>query len=161
VAVDFFLNIDGIQGESTDPAHKGEIQLESWSWGESNAIAAAPAGGGGTGRAQFSDFNFAAMTSKASPQLIEACATGQHIKTALLSCRRTTGKTAEDFLTFTFTDVAVASFETGGAGGSANLTDSVSLAFAQFHVTYKSQNPDGTLGTPVAAGFNVATNQKV
>ncbi len=161
MAVDFFLNIDGIQGESTDPAHKGEIQLESWSWGESHVNAVTPSGGAGAGKVQVNDFSFAATTSKASPQLIEACATGQHIKTALLSCRRTTGKTAEDFLTFTFTDVAVASFQTGGSGGTANLTDSVSLAFAQFHVTYKTQNPDGTLGTPVAGGFDLKTNQKV
>ena len=35
-AVDYFLKIAGIDGESTADGHKGEIDLESWSWGESN-----------------------------------------------------------------------------------------------------------------------------
>ena len=33
-AVDYFLKIDGIDGESTDDKHKGEIQLESYSFGK-------------------------------------------------------------------------------------------------------------------------------
>ena len=32
----WFLKLDGIAGESTDAAHKGEIDVESWSWGVSN-----------------------------------------------------------------------------------------------------------------------------
>ena len=32
-AVDYFLKIDGIDGESTDDKHKGEIQLESYTRG--------------------------------------------------------------------------------------------------------------------------------
>ena len=35
--VDFFLKVDGIEGESQDSKHKGEIEVVSWSWGETNA----------------------------------------------------------------------------------------------------------------------------
>ena len=31
-AVDTFLKIDGIDGESTDDKHKGEIEVFAWSW---------------------------------------------------------------------------------------------------------------------------------
>ena len=33
VAVDYFLKIDGIEGESQDAKHKGEIEVESFGWG--------------------------------------------------------------------------------------------------------------------------------
>lgn len=39
-AVDYFLRIDGVPGESMDAKQRGEIDLESWSWGEANTGAA-------------------------------------------------------------------------------------------------------------------------
>ena len=33
---DFFLKIDGIDGESKDSKHQGSLELDSWSWGETN-----------------------------------------------------------------------------------------------------------------------------
>jgi type VI secretion system secreted protein Hcp len=47
-AVDYFLKIDGIEGESLDEKHKGEIDVLSWSWGESQE---GPTTGGGGGPA--------------------------------------------------------------------------------------------------------------
>ena len=41
-AFDYFLKLDGIPGESTDAKHKGEIDVLSWSWGESPEIAPTP-----------------------------------------------------------------------------------------------------------------------
>ena len=35
MAVDYFLKIDGIEGESKDSKHAKEIDLLSWSWGAS------------------------------------------------------------------------------------------------------------------------------
>jgi type VI secretion system secreted protein Hcp len=37
MAVDFFLKLDGIPGESKDKAHKGEIDVLAWSWGMSQS----------------------------------------------------------------------------------------------------------------------------
>ena len=34
-AVDYFLKIDGLDGESRDSKHKGEIEISSFSWGMS------------------------------------------------------------------------------------------------------------------------------
>ena len=79
--VDFFLKLDGIPGESRDAQHKDEIDLESFSWGETNAGPAAEAGGGGGGgKVQFEDLNVVMKLNKASPLLLQACASGQHIK---------------------------------------------------------------------------------
>ena len=92
-AVDYFLKIDGIPGESTDSKHKNEIDIESWSWGEANSGSHAYGGGGGAGKVSVQDFNFTMHVNKASPKLFLACATGQHIKEALLTCRKA-GKVA-------------------------------------------------------------------
>jgi type VI protein secretion system component Hcp len=37
MAVDMFLKIDGVKGESKDQAHTQEIDVFSWSWGMSNS----------------------------------------------------------------------------------------------------------------------------
>src|SRR5919108_4062049 len=112
MAVDLFLKLDGIQGESLDKAHKGEIELESFSWGESNA--APPAGGGGgAGKVQIQDLHVVAHVNKASPSLVLACATGKHLKDAVLTARKA-GKGQQEFLVFKFTDVLVSSYQISG-----------------------------------------------
>src|SRR5918995_4005319 len=95
MAVDYFLKIDGIEGESADKAHAKEIELLSFSWGLSQAGAGAHGGGGGAGKAAFQDFVFVARVSKASPKLFLTCASGQHVKSVVLSCRRSGGAQLE------------------------------------------------------------------
>ena len=86
----WFLKIDGIDGDSTSVQHKGEIDVQSWSWGVARPArrAGASGGGGGAGRASFQDFHFVSRISKASPALFLACATGQHHKEATLTGER-------------------------------------------------------------------------
>src|SRR5687768_12512993 len=95
-AVDFFLKIEGIDGESTDDKHKGELDIQSWSWGVSNMGTAGHGGGGGAGKASFQDIHFSTHVSKASPKLMLTCATGEHIKKATLVCRKA-GKEQQEY----------------------------------------------------------------
>lgn len=126
MAVDYFLKVDGIPGESQDAKHKDEIEVLSWSWGESTAVPSGPGSGAGSGKVQFQDFHFTSLISKASPKLMGACASGKHIKNAVLTARRPGGGKAE-FLTFAFSDVLVASYQTGGDEDNALPVDSVAL----------------------------------
>ena len=87
-AVDYFLKIDGIEGESHDSKHKGEVDLESWSWGESQSGKQSGGGGGGAGKVVMQDFHFVMKSNKASPKLMLACATGQHIAKVVLTIQR-------------------------------------------------------------------------
>ena len=87
MSVDCFLKIDGIQGESTDAKHKGEIMVLCWSWSETQAMS--PAAAGGTSKVSMQDFHFSKAVDTASPKLMLACPSGQHIKDAVLSCRKT------------------------------------------------------------------------
>jgi len=160
-AVDYFLKIDGIKGESHDAKHKDEIELESFSWGETNTGGMAAGGGGGAGKVQMQDFHFVMKMNKASPLLLLACASGQHIKQAILTCRKA-GKEQQEFLKITFTDLLCSSYQTGGSAGSDVIPmDQVSLNFAQMKMEYKPQKADGTLDAAVTAGWNLKQNKAV
>ena len=80
---DIFAKIGDIKGESLDTKHKDEVEILSWSWGVSQS-GSINAGGSGAaaGKANFNDFNFTHDLDKASPVLLKACATGEHIKEA-------------------------------------------------------------------------------
>ena len=158
-AVDYFLKIDGIQGESTDAKHKGEIELHSFSWGASQSEAVAGRGGGGAGKVNMQDLHFVTRVNKASPKLMLACATGKHIKAATLVARKA-GKDQQEFLVYKFTDVLVSSYQTGGSQGDLP-TDQISFNFARIEVAYHAQKPDGTLAAPEKAGWDVKTNKPV
>lgn len=160
-AVDYFLKLKGIDGESPDAKHKNEIQLESWSWGESNQGAHGAGGGGGAGKVSMQDFHFVMQMNKASAKLMLACATGEHIPEALLTCRKA-GKDQQEYLKVKFTDLLVSSYQTGGsAHGGAIPTDQISLNFAKIEFDYAPQKADGTLDSPVKAGYDVKLNKKV
>jgi type VI secretion system secreted protein Hcp len=156
-SVDYFLKIEGIEGEATDAKHANEIDLMSWSWGESNSGSHGTGGGGGAGKVAMSDFSFTMRVNKASPKLFLQCATGNHIKSALLTCRKA-GKDQQEYLKISFTDLLISSYQTGGSHGDVVPVDQIAFNFAKIELTYAPQKPDGSLGSPVIAYYNVETN---
>ena len=158
--VDYFLKIDGIEGESTDSKHAKEIDVDAWSWGESQTGSAGQGGGGGgAGKVSMQDFSFVMRFNKASPKLMLACATGKRIKSARLAVRRA-GQAQQDYLTFTFLDVLVSSYQTGGTE-SSGLTplDQVTLRYAKIEVEYKTQKPDGSLVAAAQFKYDLTQNK--
>lgn len=158
--VDYFLKIDGIEGESTDAKHKNEIDVVSWSWGESQPGASAYGGGGGAGKVDMQDFSFAMRASKASPKLILACADGTHVAEATLVCRKA-GGAQEEYMTITLSDLLVSAYQTGGSGGDVIPIDQVTLNFSKIQVEYKGQKADGSMDSPVKVGYDLKANKKV
>ncbi|HEV7915182.1 MAG TPA: type VI secretion system tube protein Hcp [Albitalea sp.] len=159
--VDYFLKIEGVDGESTDDKHKGEIEIESWSFGGSNAGSFSSGGGGGTGKVSLQDFHFVKKSDKASAKLFTACCTGEHLKKATLVCRKA-GTDQQEFLTIVLTSAIVSSYQTGGTAGSDIIPmDQVSLNYAKIEYKYKEQKADGSLGGEIIGGWDVTTNKKV
>jgi type VI secretion system secreted protein Hcp len=173
--VDMFLKIDGIQGESQDGKHGGEIQVLTCSWGESQGGTFAHGGGGGAGKVRMQDFHIMMYVNKASPKLMLACATGQHIPKALLTCRKA-GKDQQDYLKISFTDLLVSRFDITGTGGTESgpaangVTDRtveyeplprscVSLNFAAIEIEYKEQKADGALGAGTRVKYDLKKMQ--
>jgi len=157
-AVDYFLKLDGIPGESNDSKHKNEIDIESWSWGQANSGSHAGGGGGGAGKVSMHDFNFTMRINKASPKLFLACATGQHIKEALLVCRKA-GKEQQEYLKIKFNDLLVSNFQTGGSAGDVVPVDQIALNFSKIEISYAPQKPDGSLDSPVVHNYNLKENK--
>ena len=158
-AVDYFLEIDGVEGESTDDRHRGEIDIESWSWGETNSGAGASGGGGGAGKVSMQDFHFTKNYDKASPKLFLAVATGEHYKTATLSARKSGGD-HQEYLVIKLSDVIITSYQTGGNNGEVPM-EQVSMNFAKIEFEYRPQLPDGSLDAPVKAGWDLKANKKI
>ncbi len=156
--VDYFLKIDGIEGESTDSKHKDEIDIESWSWGETQSGSHAYGGGGGAGKVSMQDFNFTMRVNKASPKLLLATANGTHIKQALLTCRKA-GKEQQEYLKIKFSDLLISAFQTGGSNGEVVPVDQISLNFAKIEYEYYPQKPDGTLGSKIPVWWSLKENK--
>jgi type VI secretion system secreted protein Hcp len=162
MAVDMFLKIDGIPGESTDARHSDEIDLLSYNWGESQPPTASSASGSSAaGRVTMRDFHFAMHVNKASPKLFLACASGAHIRNAILTVRRT-GANPVEFLKWTLSDVTVASYQTARDMPAAEPPlDQTSLRFTKIEVEYSAVKPDGSLDAPIKAGWDLQANRLV
>jgi type VI secretion system secreted protein Hcp len=150
MAVDMFLKIDGIDGDSNDAKHKGEIEIESFSWGASSPVTTGP-GGGGTGRVTMEDFTFTTPVTRASPKLFQATVERRRIKTALLTVRRSGGQ-QQDFLKVTMSDVQISHWNQ--AAGAEAPMDQVTMNFGKVQIAYTGQRPDGTPGETVSAGWD-------
>jgi len=158
-AVDYFLKIEGIPGESKDKTYKDTIHLESWSFGQSQGGTFGTGGGGGAGKVVMGDFHFAQKVCKASPLLFKACAKGDHIASAQLICRKAGGEQI-DFLNFTFTDLLVSSYQVGGHGGSDVIpTEQVALNFTKIEIAYKEQDQKGKALGAVKAWYDLKQQQ--
>jgi type VI secretion system secreted protein Hcp len=156
--IDLFLKLDGISGESQDVKHKGEIDLQSFSWGE--ASEAGPSQGAGAGKVAMQDFHFVTRVNKASPLLFLACAMGKHIKDAFLTARKA-GKEQQEFLLFKFSDLLISSYQIGGAEVGEVPMEQVSFNFSRIDFEYRAQKPDGTLADPISAGWDVKQNKPI
>jgi type VI secretion system secreted protein Hcp len=156
----WFLKIDGIPGDSTDVAHKDEIDVQAWSWGGSNS-GSSGGGGGGAGKASFQDFHFVGRISRATPKLFLSCATGAHHKEATLSGVRGAGKgKGNELLKYKLGDVTVSSFQHGDSA-DADPVNSFSLSFSKIDVSYFPQSMTGKVEPPISAGYDLKANKKI
>ena len=159
MAVDMFIKIGDLEGESRDKTHKGKIDVLAWSWGMSQSGSAHQGGGMGAGKVSMQDISITKYIDKCSPDLMLKCATGTHYADALLICRRAGDKPLE-YLKITMTDVLISSVSTGGSGGEDRLTENVSLNFAKVKVNYVEQTEKGGEGAKPEMTFNIAENVK-
>ena len=83
MAVDMFLDLDKIKGESQDKTWKDKIDILAWSWGMSQSGTMHTGGGGGSGKANFQDISITKYLDKSSTDLMKACSKGDHIAKAM------------------------------------------------------------------------------
>ncbi|MCQ8895760.1 type VI secretion system tube protein Hcp [Limnobacter humi] len=159
MAVDMFLKIKGVDGESVDKVHAKEIDILSWSWGMSQSGTTHTARGGGAGKVSVQDLSITKYTDKSTPNLIKACCNGKHFEEAVLTVRKA-GEQPLEYVILTMKDVLVTNVSEGGSGGDDRLTENITLNFAEFSYVYVPQKRDGGADGKVEATFNIATNSE-
>ena len=143
MAVDIFLKLDPIKGELLDDKHKDEIDILSWSFGESQTGTFHSGSGGGAGKVSVQDLHFTHFVDKATPELFKVCAIGKHIDSAILTVRKA-GENPLEYLKIEMKQVlADPSVSTGGSHGEDRLTENVSSNFAKVKMIYKTQTEKG------------------
>jgi type VI secretion system secreted protein Hcp len=160
MAVDMFIKIGDIKGESKDGTHKESIDILAWSWGLSQSGTFSQGGGGGAGKVSVQDISLTKYVDSSSTALMLAACKGTHIKQATLTVRKAGDKPLE-YIKITLDSVLVSSLSTGGSGGEDRLTENVSLNFAKFKVEYTTQAETGGKGVTSTAAWDITANKPV
>jgi type VI secretion system secreted protein Hcp len=146
MAIEYFLKLDGIQGESLSAKHTNEIEVLSWSWGAQNGVDPAHGSGHSTGKVRLSELTIQKPVDKSSAKLLGLSWTGKVITNGVLTCCKSTGDSnPADFLTIKLEQIYVTSFQDGGGTGDATGSESLSFAYGKMTYDYKIQGKDGTL----------------
>lgn len=159
MAVDMFLELEGIKGEAHDHKHKDTIDVLAWSWGASNSGTSHLGGGGGSGKVNVQDLSITKYVDKASAPLLGHCATGKHIKKGTLIVRKAGDKPLE-YLKIEIKDLLVSHVSSGGSGGEDRITENVTLNFSHFKYIYQMQEKDGSGGPKVETAYDIKANKQ-
>jgi len=142
MAANYFLKFEPeITGESQQSGVEGQIEILSFSWGVSQSGGYAYGTGGTSAKANLQDLSLSFRMCPASPKLMQYCASGKHLDSAVLTCFEA-GETPQKYLEITLTDVVVSSYQTGGSGEDKPI-DSMSLNFAKVKKEYFKQDDTG------------------
>ena len=155
--VDIFAKLGNIAGESADSKHKDEIEVLSFSWGVSNTAQFGQGSGVGVGKATFRDLSIVHRIDRASPQLLKACATGQHLPQATITQRKA-GGAQQEYLTIKLNDVVITNVALDSTPSEG--MESVSMTFAKVRFEYKAFNANGTLGAGTIFQYDLQTQKE-
>ncbi len=160
MAVDVFLKVEGVDGESQDDAHAGEIDVLSWNWGLSQTGTMHMGGGGGTGKVNIQDLTVTKYIDKSSPNLMKMCCNGSQFKEVLLTCRKA-GKNPLEYVIIKLNDVIITSLTAGGSSGDERLIETVGFNFATVQFDYQPQKRDGSPdGGAITMAWDIAANKE-
>jgi type VI secretion system secreted protein Hcp len=157
MAVDMFLKLEGIKGESKDDKHPDEIEVLSWSWGMSQSGTMHTGTGGGAGKVNMQDISVMKWTDRSTHNLMMYCSNGKHIPKGWITVRKA-GEKQQEYVKIEMTDIIVSSVQVGGADGSSDrLTESLSLNFAKVKFEYAPQKEDGSLDSHLPVTIDMKT----
>jgi type VI secretion system secreted protein Hcp len=160
MASDMFLKLEGIDGESTDDKHKGEMEILSFSWGcNSQASIGSASTGGGASKATFQEFQITKMADLASPKMALISANGGHIKTGKISIRKAGGDAGQmDYQTYELETIFITGMQFS-SGGDGLTVESLTLAPTKFKWKYSQQDDTGALTGNTQVYVDRATNK--
>lgn len=161
MAVDMFLSLEGIEGESRDQAgREKEIDVLSWKFGAKQSGTGQQGGGSTAGRVEVHDMEIVKYTDKASPLLFFLCCNGTHIGSALLTVRKAGGDNPLEYFKISMEEVLISGYHPGGdAAADDRIKETLTLNFARCKLEYTPQEDGvGTGGGSITKGFDIAGN---
>ncbi len=159
MAVDMFLKLDGIDGESQDKAHKKNIDILAWSWGASQSGTTHMGAGSGAGKVNVQDLSVTKYVDSSSAALLKHITTGKHIPKGRVLVRKA-GDTPLEYINISMEDIIITSYQTGGSGGEDRLTENVTLNFAKVGFYYTPQKADGSGEADKEMAYDIQANDK-
>jgi type VI secretion system secreted protein Hcp len=158
MAIDTFLQLGKLKGESQVKGFEDQIQVLAWSWGLSQTGTTHHGTGGGAGKVNVQDLSFTHYVDASSPPIILACCKGTHYEEATLTMRKAGGDPLP-YLTIKLKDIIVTSVSGGGSGGEDQQTENVTLNFASFELAYQPQDNKGAKkGGAIEIKYDIAKN---
>jgi|SRR5450432_2388934 len=157
MAVDIFLQIPKVNGESTDSQFPKAIELLSWNWGLTQAGSAGTGTGSGTGKVNVQDITVTKYVDLSSPTLTAALCSGQAFPSATLTMRKA-GSTPLVYLVLTLKNVTISVVGHSTSATDDRQTETLGLHFAHWTYQYTPQNADGSGGASVTMTWSIPGN---
>jgi type VI secretion system secreted protein Hcp len=157
MAVDMFITIDDIKGESADANFKDAIDVLSWTWGMTQSGSAHLGTGTGTGKVSVRDISLTKYVDRSSPVLMKYCCKGKYFGAAKLTIRKA-GDAALPYVVISMTEGLISSVTHGGTGHDERMVESVTLNFKAFKFEYQPQKNGKPDGGTVPHNWNIAKN---
>lgn len=161
MAIDAYLQIDGIKGESADSSHAGWIELTSAQWGVTQPRSATASTGGGhtAERCEHRTLAISKLADLSSPLLMQHCSMGKTLPKAKLEFMRADGDGRPvKYYEVELENVLVASMDQAVHEGGI-LHDNVGLRFSKVKWKYTQQKIGGGAGGNTAGGWDLASNR--
>jgi type VI secretion system secreted protein Hcp len=105
------------------------------------------------------DLTVTKYVDRSSPNLMLSCCNGKHYGSALLTVRKAGGKPIE-YIKIKLEEVMITGVTTGGSQNQDLQTENLILNFAKVSIDYTPQNADGSPGTAIPFGWDIAANSK-
>ena len=163
MAIDVYLQIDGIKGESTDDKHKDWIEVQSVQWGVTQPKSATASTGGGhtAERCEHEDITLSKLADLSSPILLQVCSSGKTIPRAKIEFMRADGQGERiKYFEIELTNVLVGGVSPHVSEGDI-MQETIGLKFSKVKWTYTQQKVSGGAGGNTSGGWDLAANKVV
>lgn len=163
MAIDVYLQIDGIKGESMDDKHRDWIECKSVEWGVTQPKSATASTGGGhtAERAEMTEITITKLADLATPILLQTCAAGKTIPKAKLEFMRADGNGDR----VKYFEIQLENVLIGGVkpkvGEGDFMHENIGLKFSKVKYMYTQQKVSGGAGGNTSGGWDLATNKVV
>lgn len=162
MAIDVYLQIDGIKGESMDDKHKDWIEVSGVHWGVHQPRSATASTGGGhtSERANLTDISLTKVADMSTPILLQTCAAGKTIPKAKLEFFRADGDgTRVKYFEVEMENVLIGMVKPHLGGADSYLSETFNLKYSKIKWRYTRQKVSGGIGGNTAGGWDLATNR--